>query len=1078
MIALRMLAALITLVCLTSTLEAAEAMNDKTVPLDIAVAGDLLGHLIGTVSTQSGSVATVDADVSVAGSTALGKWHATAKTGANGYFEVDLPLGLTGKIDISASKDGSSGAITIASGDICQRLTPRPTQRSRRISLEGKWDFIVDPPKDFLGASIDWAKITVPAHWEMEGFISATGNALYRKNFDIPANWGGKRIKFRSDGVYSACEIWLNGERVGSHEGGGIPFEVDLTDAAKPGSPNTLLVLVTARSNASKLDRSSFFAYFELAGIWHPVEVFCVEPAHISRLAIDTDFDKNYKNADLRVSVDVSNEQLTAANAQVAVRVYDSSGSEIKLAGLSTQTSVKPWDATKLTLKANVPDLRKWSAEDPNLYKLVAELKVGKTSQVVEQTFGFREIEIKGRSFLLNGQPIKILGTNHLDAHPLKGRAVGEDLVRQDLELMKRGNYNALRATILPPHPSLPGIADRLGLYVEYEGPFCWAGQNWFGEQLDDANDLRYAPYAIAATSAYIERDRNSPSVLIWSICNESGFGRIFQLAHEFAKKTDPTRPNSAGQSTTLDIATQHNPTSMQRIKGTENATTPVLFDEAIAAFHGWGTLAQSLEVDPGLRDYMITGFFEPMEAIRKGEQYMGVQQWAWVDDQFLVPGREIGYQRRIAPPIHYADSVYKMPGRGIVGDFVWGVIDGWRRPRPEYWLTKKLYSPVVIEEKPLPLPKPGAPVSVPVENRNYFVNLNVYKCVWSLGNEHGEIKAGIAPQTSGAISIPIKRALSPDDRLTLEFFDADGRLVDGYHLAFRQRVVPQLPWSAKPARTVSEQGTARYLNWAFLERLIGNDRELAYERTTGTIMRVVAGKDLVLMGGPDLHITKNAAPAERHPTGWQIASAVTSSDANAGVLTVKGRYAEGFEGGYVIRMDDAGDMEISYSFKYSGPDFNTREIGLSFELPLSYDHLEWDRRAEWSYYPDDHIGRPHGKAVAHPTVPQIVPPTNRPYALDDHPYGSNDFRSTKRNVYTAKLTDDRGHGIEVFGGKTQHVRVTVGIHSISLKVLDVMEGSATGINEYDGIYGQGRAVKSGDTLSGVVKLRLLGNSK
>ena len=128
----------------------------------------------------------------------------------------------------------------------------------------------------------------------------------------------------------------------------------------------------------------------------------------------------------------------------------------------------------------------------------------------------------------------------------------------------------------------------------------------------------------------------------------------------------------------------------------------------------------------------------------------------------------------------------------------------------------------------------------------------------------------------------------------------------------------------------------------------------------------------------------------------------------------------------------------------------------------------------EWSYYPEDHIGRPAGIAVAHPNVPQTTPPKERPFGLDDHPWGCNDFRSVKRNVYRASLTGPDGSGVRVLSDGHQHVRATVSTHSIGVKILDYYGGAATGASEWDGAYGNGHAIKTGDILNGTVRLQLL----
>ena len=1036
--------------------------------LDIAVAGDLLGHLIGTVSTDEGANPVVGAEVKVSGRNPVGQWQQTARTGENGLWQVDLPLGADGSLDIEADSSAGRGRIRVETNEISKRLTPRPKAGSHRISLDGKWDFAVDPPAGFPSdrTGIHWAAIETPSHWEMKGFVAESGRAAYRRKVTIPAEWAGKRIKLRADGIYSQAEVWVNGERIGGHVGA-TGFELDLTDAARPGKENELEILVHDRSFAADLDRMSFYAYWNLAGIWRPIEIFCVEPVHISRLALSTDFDERYRDADLLVDVDVSNEQSREVkDAEVKLTVIDPRGKQVSLTGLDAKVTLGPWETRRVSLRARVSSPEQWNSESPRLYRMRAELIVpGQASGQIEQRFGFKQVEIKGRTYLINGRPVKFWGTNRLDAHPLMGRAVTNDVVRQDLELMKGCNLNAIRTSHFPTHPSVPDVADEMGFYVEDEAPFIWVDTGWFGPGKTYANDLRYAPFFISVTSELIERDRNHPCVSIWSLCNECSWGRNFAINWDWVKRSDPTRPCSAGQSGNLEIATYHNPTSMQRMHDTADLNMPILYDEGMANFHGWGSSA-SLELDPGMRDYWVTAHFEPRDAIYRSDHHLGVMIWSWVDDQALVPGAAVRYWRAGHPRMTFADRTYKMPGRGIVGDCVWGTIDGWRRPRPEWWLTKKLFSPVQIAESPLALPLDGKPVQVKVENRYAFTNLSDLACKWRMGRQSGEVHADVPQGTSGELSIPVRHP-GPDDVLTLEFLSADG-MIDAYNLTFRERDVPKPAWSGRPARVIEEP--VKYLSGASLVRLVGSGCEIAFDRNTGGLVKATVGGEIVLVIGPSLHVMDNAVPSSTSPEGWRFTGAETAD----GVMDWKGAYGNDFTGGFRVTMDDSGDVVIGYDFAYSGPERASREVGLEFELPLSFDKLGWDRRAEWSYYPPDHIGRPTGTAVAHPDAEQDVPPGDRPYNLDDHPLGCNDFRSTKRNIYTARLTNSTGAGIEVVSDGTQHVRATVGVDSVSLRVLDYYGGSATGIPEYDGAYGMGRILKSGDTLKGEIRLRLI----
>ncbi|MHB1456808.1 MAG: glycoside hydrolase family 2 protein, partial [Armatimonadota bacterium] len=985
----------------------------------------------------------------------------------------DLPLGFHGKIGINAKDQDSESSCEVDSADISSVLTPISNAKRNRLSLEGAWEIAMDPPQELLDTSnLKWNPITVPSHWEMKGFKSETGRALYRKTFTIPANWTGKRTKFRSDGIYSKCRVWMNGKHVGNHDGGVTPFEIDITNSVKPGFENTITIQVEDKSDAGQFDAMSYYAHLNIGGIWRPLEVFCVELAHISRLAVDTKYDGTSSDFNLTATIDVANEQNTAINnADLALRLRDPKGRQVDVEGLSAKISLGPWERKTLTLTTKVKSPETWSAESPSLYSLTAKLKTpGSSGAAIEQKIGLKEVRINGRAFTVNRQPVRLWGVCRHDADPVNGRAIDAKLAHYDIELMKGCNLNAMRTSHYPPHPEALNAADAKGLYVEDEAPNCFAGVS-YGPPTggrDFVNDLRLAPLCVSLASALLERDRNHPSVVIWSVCNESLFGKILDLAYDFIKDSDPTRPVSAGQSGNLDIATYHNPTSLQRLKDTADFTMPVLFDEGFAIFQGFGAQAGGLELDPGLRDFWVTAHHEPLKGILKSEHQFGSMIWAWADDAFLVPGKGIEYGRRNQPRTYIVDTLYSKPGFGITGDPMWGVVDGWRRPRPEWWLCKKLFSPIQIEEKPL---KAAANVMVEIENRNYFINLNRYLCKWSIGNRHGELRADIKPLSHGTMSISVEKTPSADDIITLEFYDESGRMTDGYNFCFKELDPVKTPASGKPAKIIDEQGT---LDFAEIIRLVGNTSELAYDRTSGALIRGLANNKQVLFAGPNLHIMKSWTPIDQYPPGWKFIESKQDIEDGFASLNWNGQFGADFKGGYEIKMDDTGYVEFRYDFTYNGVEFPAHEIGMKFEIPHSCDKFEWERNAEWSYYPDDHIGRPHGITMAHSKAAQTIPPGKRPFGQDDHPWGCNDFRSVKRDIRQASFTDATGAGIRILSDGSQHVRATVGIHSITVNILDYYGGSATGTGEWDGTYGIGKIIKPGDRLHGTIRIQLI----
>jgi hypothetical protein len=290
---------------------------------------------------------------------------------------------------------------------------------------------------------------------------------------------------------------------------------------------------------------------------------------------------------------------------------------------------------------------------------------------------------------------------------------------------------------------------------------------------------------------------------------------------------------------------------------------------------------------------------------------------------------------------------------------------------------------------------------------------------------------------------------------------------VNAFRLPFRPR--PAEPWTmGPPAAMVEEKG--RYLSGASALFLRGGDCELAYDRTSGGLMWGLAANTQVLLGGPRLHFLKSAEPESEGPTGWKF----TGESHGDGAIRWNGTFGEDWAGGYDIRMDGAGNAEFAYDFTYKGPDLWVRELGLDFDLPISFDRLEWDRKSEFTVYSDSHIGRPQGLALAHSAAGHAVPPGDRPYGLDDHPWGSNDFRSAKRGIFRATVSGPGG-SVKVISDGTQTVRCSLTPHEVRLRVLDYYGGSGKD-KEWSVVayhYGAGRLIKTGETVKGLVRLKL-----
>lgn len=1092
--------------------------------LALFVGSDLAGNLVGVATYGGRGGGWTGRPGVVVTATAAGPGgpqELTATTDADGLFTfplADLLRGLTrGSLTLAARCGEEETRLKVEVSDLPLSLTPRPWTvcsgsrllRQPQVDLTGWWRFKPDPPAGFQAPDFDdftWPTIRVPGHWVQQGFRSEQGLGGYRRRVRVPAGWAGQRIKLSFDGVYSGAEVWVNGERAGSHEGGATPFEFDVTDFIRCGQQNLLAVRVTEQTEAARLDKMSQYAHFPLTGIYRGARLFPVPPVHLARLHAETPWSE--QGTRLRLLFTLVNEGETLAEkVEVQFTLTDPEGRKVPLTPHRVEETLEAWERRDRILEIPVANPIPWDAEHPHLYTLTAEVMQESTPPKFSRAgvrIGFRQVEVRGTHLCVNGRRVTLRGTCRHDAWPATGRTVTPELLRQDFELMRQANLNAVRTSHYPPAPELLGLADEMGFYVEEEAPFCWVRQ--------EASQLRSFPAILQRTAEMVERDRSHPSVIFWSQANESAWGRSFDLCVRWMRRLDPTRPWAADGTTSLDLTTYHNPTLLQGVLDAAQADRPVLAGEALCIFQGIGPNGKELEVDPGLRDYYVVPLLPVREAIAHSPTHLGTMIWCWADDVFQVPGpgpqNQIDEYGQRARPEDVAVDCYRRPGKILVGYPPWGVVDGWRRQRPEWWLVKKLYTPIKIAEAPLPLPAPGQPLRVEVENRFDHTCLSEVQTRWRLGRQRGTLTPRISPRSRGVIEIPwpsdpreIEEAVAAG--LHLEFHDRRGWLIDAYHLKFPSLQESPLEGSgvqsAEPATHPRHHASRITLHtspglaptvWEEPATLgvRAGEFQILIDRSTSQIHSATANGSPVLREGPKLHLLPSAdafAP-EPDPSTWRLGRLQTrregSEAGNRVVVAVEGSYA-GFEGRYELSIDGTGGLAVTYHFVRTGPEMAVRERGLRFALPRACDTLHWQRRAEFSVYPDDHIGRPVGQARAFPTLPQASPPGKGllrsppwPWSQDTTPAGSNDFRSTKRNLLWGSLTDGRGRGVRIESDGRQHLRAAVEADRIAVYVNDEYGGTnCRGFFEWEGNYGTGRTLAPGAVIEGTVSLHLQG---
>ncbi len=955
------------------------------------------------------------------------------------------------------------------------RLTPRPTSVAGidklQVSLNGTWQFNPVPTPEFWQANAPtgpgWAKIEVPGEWVMQGFeVEKDAAAGYWRRFDIPAEWKDHRIKLRCDAVYSDATVWVNGSRAGRHVGGFTPFELDVTELVTPGGYNNIALLVKNESDADTLASGTYYANHQLGGITRKIYLFSVPRVNIACLHVDTTFDKDYSDAKLRVMLDIANEtSKDIHDAQVQFKLMDPDNKLVTIEPSTVKLpTIKAGQTIKQTIEIPVSAPKKWDAEHPNLYLLTCRLKTeDKPLEAVQHRFGFRQVEIRGRQLFVNNMPVKLRGICRHEVHPLRGRSLTPQLCRKDAELFRNANINFIRTSHYPPSEEFLDACDELGVFVEDEAPFCWASR-W---EKDKQDSPEYIDVIVRQTLEMIQRDRSHPCIIIWSAANESSWGSNFEKSAEAIRNADLSRPRIFSWAHNLDIASHHYP-GPDIADDLANFNIPVLFDEYM---HLNCYNRDGIITDPGIREDWGRALAPVWEKINAAKECLGGAIWSGIDDIFHLPdGKSTGY----GP---------------------WGPLDGWRRTKPEYWHIKKSYSPVKIVDKTITIPQKGEPIKLNVENRHDFTNLNEIRIEWTLARETGIANANIPPHTSGTISIQPKETELNSKELSIKFFSPRGFMIDSYLLPIG-RCEPIAPKSS-----ISIKSTLELIKDDNNFTVKGNRFTWLFNRKTGQILNAEIDGQSVLVGGPTLMVltfgkgkcepiySDDTPPLNNTCSNWRP-SEVTATQTDEGIeIQAKGQYNEA-AGTYKMLINDNGQLTTSYNFTYQQEPEPTqhmwndqpdppryRQMGIVFDLPKSLDTLSWQRKALWTVYPEDHIGRPQGQTKASrgakwPTIKKHTEPP-WPWSLDSNPLGTNDFRSTKRNILWASLKNNDGYGVIVRSYGSQSTRSYVDGDRIRLLVAGYATGGRDGTS-FGHLGSEQRLLKIGSLFEDTVNLELL----
>lgn len=916
--------------------------------------------------------------------------------------------------------------------------------------LNGRWQFCyvnspADAPDGFESetfAADGWASIPVPGNWQMQGCGKPNYSnvaypypvdpprvpqenpvGLYRRAFHLPAAWEdtgeGRQVFLIFEGVNSAFYVWLNGQPVGYSQGSHMPSEFNVTPYVRPGE-NLLAVQVFQWSDASYLEDQDMW---RLSGIFRDVCLIATPGAHVRDVRVRTRFDASTTDAALSLEAKVRNYTRTPVEAlRVVASLFDQNGNRVVEQALGGAFRVEPDEERALAAEIAVPAPLKWSAEEPNLYTLLVSLQGddGAFREVERFAVGFRQIEVAGGRLLLNGVPLVLKGVNRHDTHPDLGHAVSLESMLRDIVLMKQHNINTVRTSHYPPDPRWLDLCDRYGLYVIDEADLETHGFALTGNVSQLARDPEWKEAFLDRAERMVERDKNHPSIILWSLGNESGYGPNHEAMAAWVRQADLTRPlhyEPAGEAAAVDIVSVMYPTVEALIQQGQRTDDPRPFFMCEYA-HAMGN-------GPGnLKEYW--------EAIDAHPRLLGGCVWEWVDHgirQHTAAGEEW---------FAYGGDFDDEPNDGNF------CIDGLNFPDriPHTGLIeyKKILEPVRVEPVDL------CAGTVKITNRYQFSSLSHLQATWSLMAGDELLEQGSLPPLPAppggevTVTLPYPRpAARPGVTywVNLRFTLAGVALWAplGHEVAWAQFPLPpeappapRLKTTAMPPLAVT--GSEREIV------IRGEEFRLVFDRHAGTLSAWEYHGKPLLAAGPRLNAwrapTDNDVQAARQ---WRSAGLdrllhrvdqvavlrrspqVVEVEAQAvlGAHSLVPAFACAYH--YTIYGTGAVVIEAKVTPRPDLP--NLPRLGLHMRLPEGLDRFAWYGRGPHESYSDRkesaRVGVYRG-TVQEQFVPYIMPQEN----------------GNKTNVRWAAVTDARGMGLLAIGMPL----LNVSVHHYSLEDL------------------------------------------
>ena len=877
------------------------------------------------------------------------------------------------------------------------------------MSLNGKWKFhwVKNPdtrPKDFYKPSFytgGWADINVPGNWERQGYgtaiyvnetyefddkmfnfkknpplVPSEENEVgsYRRTFTIPAGWEGRRVILCCEGVISFYYAWVNGEFLGYNQDSKTPAEWDITDKLKKGE-NTIALEVYRWSAGAYLECQDMW---RLSGIERDVYLYSTPKQYIADYKVTSILEKNtYKDGVFELDVTV--EGAAAGISTIAYELQNEAGKTV----LNGSQPVKSRGLSNLITfdEKRIPDVEKWSAEHPNLYTLILELKDanGKVTEVTGTKVGFRTSEIKDGRFCINGVPVLVKGVNRHE-HSQLGRTVSKELMEKDIKLMKQHNINTVRNSHYPAHPYWYQLCDRYGLYMIDEANIESHGMGYGPASL--AKDSTWLTAHMDRTHRMYERSKNHPAIVIWSLGNEAGNGINFERTYDWLKSVEKNRPvqyERAEENYNTDIYCRmyRSVDVIKEYVARKDIYRPFILCEYL---HAMGNSCG------GMKEYWDVFENEPMA--------QGGCIWDWVDQSFREVDQDGNWYWTYGGDYGPKD----VPS---FGNFCCnGLVNAVREPHPHLLEVKKIYQNIksTLVDKKNP--------TIRVKNWFDFSDLNEYLLHWSVTGDDGTIVAdgskevGCAPHavvdiTLGAVKLP-KTLREAYLNLSWTRVKATPLVTSDWEVAYDQFVLPvsKNSWSGKPAKAGNTTFVVDKSTGA-LKSLCLDGEELLASPITLSLFRPATDND-----NRDQHGAKLWRQAGLDYLTQKVVSlkeGKNKTTVKADILNAEGKKIGNAEFIYALNRD--GSMKVQTTFE---PDTSLvksmARLGVTFEMKDTYENVTYLGRGEHETYIDRNQS---GKIGIYKSTPERM----------FHYYVVPQSTGNRTDVRWMQLTDEGGKG-------------------------------------------------------------------